>query len=455
MTQQPPHRGGRGAAAILTLAALLLSGLFSPLEAQTYRDAKGRLGQAISQKNFKAATEAVDDLIAINSKKSVEALISVGLKGNYYGIEQYIGGKILGMPAGEAYDRVCELASKSKNMKARVLLTLVLGTRQDKDAFRVVLQNLYDKEDAVILSALEKLQEKDHLGAIGHLIEALEFQEKRNRTDGLVAYEIRKTLLQLTREDIVRAVDWQNWWRSRKDNFVRPPANEKSGDRVTSVFKEPSEFFGIEVPAEKVVFLLDISGSMTIKDPAPEEPGDKGKDDKGHGGTGVGGRKKPKKPEKPSQEDIPESRQRLRRVQQELIQTIERLPDNAQFNIVIYNHEIASLSEKLLPANSRNRTKAINYVRSFKAEGETWTDHAMHHVFETPGLRAVFLLSDGAPKRDGQRLPTDPILKWIKEANRFSRVRIHTVGFEQAGSKMRKFMGAIARQNHGKYVELK
>ena len=98
---------------------------------------------------------------------------------------------------------------------------------------------------------------------------------------------------------------------------------------------------------------------------------------------------------------------------------------------------------------------AINYVRSFKAEGETWTDHAMHHVFETPGLRAVFLLSDGAPKRDGQRLPTDPILKWIKEANRFSRVRIHTVGFEQAGSKMRKFMGAIARQNHGKYVELK
>jgi hypothetical protein len=53
------------------------------------------------------------------------------------------------------------------------------------------------------------------------------------------------------------------------------------------------------------------------------------------------------------------------------------------------------------------------------------------------------------------KLPHEPILDWIQEANRFSRVRIHTIGFEQAGATMRKFMKAIAKQNHGEYVELR
>ena len=74
---------------------------------------------------------------------------------------------------------------------------------------------------------------------------------------------------------------------------------------------------------------------------------------------------------------------------------------------------------------------------------------------EATKLRAIFLLSDGAPKRDGERLDVDPILEWVREANRFARIRLHTVGFEQAGSKMRKFMRRLAKQNHGDYVELK
>ena len=163
----------------------------------------------------------------------MDALISIGLRGDYYGIERYIGGKIMGIPDGPLLDHVCELASKSKNPKARVLLTLVLGTRTEKSAFKAVMQNLFDKEDGVVLAAGEKIQEKDHTGAIGFLIEALSYQEKRGRLDGLVAYEIRRALKQLTREDMVRVADWKNWWKPREDSFVRPPEGDDSDEQVT------------------------------------------------------------------------------------------------------------------------------------------------------------------------------------------------------------------------------
>ncbi len=404
----------------------------SPASAESVREARGRLAASIVKKDFPGATAAVDALMEIGTPKAMEALISVGMKGDYYGLEQYIGGRILGLPKGEAFERVCELASAEPNPRARVLLTLALGMRPEGSAFTALLQNLFDKDDGVVLAAIEKVQEKDSTASIGPLIDGLAYQEKRGRADGLLAFEIRKTLLQLTREDIVRSEDWRNWWDPRKENFERPPEGAAEGV-VTSVYKDPSRFFGIEVPSEKVVFLLDVSGSMSEVDPAPEESGDDA------GGRGP----------------IPESRQRLRRIQRELIRTIEMLPEKTQFNIITFCHEILPLEEHLLPANSRNKSKAISFIRDFEANGETWTDHALLRAFEVEGLRAIFLLSDGAPRRGDTPLDTEPILEWLREANRFSRVRIHTIGFEQAGKSMRAFLKRIAVLNHGEYRELR
>jgi len=424
-------------------------------QAESLSAARDRLAAAIQKKDFPAATSAVDSLIEMDSAEAIEALVSLGLKGDFYGVERYIGGRILGLPEGAAFDRACELASRSKDPKVRVLLTLVLGTRSEASAYRAVLQNLYDKDDGVVLAALEKLREKDQVGSIGHLIEALAHQEKQGRADGLIAYELRTLLLQLTREDIVRADDWRNWWKPREEGFQRPEGDAKETDRkVTSVYREPPTFFGREVPAEKVVFLLDISLSMAIRDPAPEEIG-AGEQEGGRGGTAVPKPPEEDPPEEPAPTDIPLARERLARVKAELIQTIERLPEKTQFTIVTFNHEIVAMSETLLPATDRNKQKAIDFVRAMKPNGETWTDHALSKAFETPGLRAIFLLSDGAPRRDEVLLPTEPILEWIREANRFARVRIHTVGFEQAGKSMRKFLRAVSAQNNGTYTELR
>lgn len=452
-----PRRIPRTIALGSTLA--LLAALALPAFAESVSQARSRLAAAIQKKSFPEATSAVDSLIEMETPDAMEAMISVGLKGDYYGLEQYIGGRILNLPEGEAFERVCELASESPDSKARVLLTLVLGERKDGSANKAVIQNLFDKDDGVVLAALEKLVKKDDIQVIGHLIEALAHREKLGELDGIIAYEIRKLLLQLTHEDIVRVADWRNWWEPRKENFQRPDAKAPTKERVTSVHKEPPVFFGTEVPAEKIVFLLDVSLSMAIRDPAPEEIEDPKGEGQGQGGTSVPKPKEEEEGEDPSEEpvptDIPVSRERLHRVKAELIQTIERLPEKTQFTIIIFNHQIQAFSEDLLPATDRNKQKAIEFVQGMQPDGETWTDHALVRAFETPGLRAIFLLSDGAPRRNEVLLPTEPILQWVAEANRFARVRIHTVGFEQAGKSMRKFLRAIAFKNNGKYTELR
>ena len=125
------------------------------------------------------------------------------------------------------------------------------------------------------------------------------------------------------------------------------------------------------------------------------------------------------------------------------------------FNIITFNHEIKSLAQGLKKATSRNKREAINYVKNFQAQGETWTDHALREAFSASNLRAIFLLSDGAPRRDNTLLETGPILQWVREANRFRRVRLNTVGFAQAGKSLRAFMRSLAKQNNGEYIELK
>ena len=73
---------------------------------------------------------------------------------------------------------------------------------------------------------------------------------------------------------------------------------------------------------ERVVFVLDTSISMQIKDPPPP-PDENGE---GKGGSGRGTTRVKKKVKKPGETyEIPDSRMRLRRVQRELLRLIDRL----------------------------------------------------------------------------------------------------------------------------------
>ncbi|MFQ5654395.1 MAG: hypothetical protein ACE5GW_06660 [Planctomycetota bacterium] len=410
---------------------------------------KKELSQSLRSRDISSAGHAIDALIKIGTAEAVDVICDVGLRADLYEFERAVGRQLIHIENPAGLQRLCRLANKHKDFRVRVILTLVLTQRPEAEAYKAVLTSLYDTMDSVVLTALEGLQRKNSLSSVDHLIRALKFQEEKGRTEGLVAYEIRRTLLKITGEDLTRADDWKNFWEPRKDTYVRPPA-DRVKERVTSVRKEPALFFGIEVPADRVVFILDVSDSMKIKDPLPEEPGAGGKKDPR--GTGVGRGKKEKKPDP---RDLPASRMRLTRVQKELIAVLRKLPPTTRFNIVTFNHEIGTFQEGLVMAGSSNKQRAIEFVRGFNATGETWTDQALEVAFGIPEVVAFFLLSDGAPRRNNQLLPIEPILEWVREENRFRRIRVNTVGFLQAGSNLRRFMRRLAHQNNGQYKELR
>ena len=158
---------------------------------------------------------------------------------------------------------------------------------------------------------------------------------------------------------------------------------------------------------------------------------------------------------KPRQEEIPDSRMRLWRVQNELMKVIDKLPSDTHFNIITFNHEIGYFRQGLVPASRTNKMRAIQFVRDFAPEGETYTDEALKAALDIPGVNAIFLLSDGAPRRNDRLLDTEQILDWVDRENRFRRVRINTVAFEQGGRSMKRFMKSLALRNNGKYKGLR
>ena len=120
----------------------------------------------------------------------------------------------------------------------------------------------------------------------------------------------------------------------------------------------------MEVVAKNVIFLLDVSGSMEKIDALPEEPGTSNPVEPVWGAPDT---------DKPKDMAPNPARQRLKRVQNELIRTIEKLPDDVMFNIITFNHEIKMMSQGLKKATGRNKREAITYVHNFEAQGETWT----------------------------------------------------------------------------------
>ena len=396
------------------------------------------------------ATKALDGLAKIATEEAVDVLVQVGLSQDNYDMERHVGGLIRGLPEGLGFKRACLHATKAKDYKVRVVLTLALGSRRELEAFTALVTNLHDPYDSVVLASLETVAKKNHLGAVPHLIKALELQEQRGKVDTTVWLETRKALLDLTGMDFSFAKDWSNFWAANGKNFKKVETSEKSRG-VTSVVKDPPTFFGDEVISKHVVFVIDVSKSMEQRDPLPEEGvADKDKD---KGRTSVGGANK-KKPKPEKKKEIPESRMRLRRVQKELIAAIDKLKPETRFSIIAFNHEVKPWKDSLVAANNKYKREAIKFVEAFKPDGQTSTDLALKAAFDIKGVDTIFLLSDGKPRRQDP-IPPDPIRAWVKETNRFRRVRVHTVAFEQTAGSFKKFMSKMAKQNNGNYKELR
>jgi len=233
------------------------------------------------------------------------------------------------------------------------------------------------------------------------------------REQGRLAAEIADALADLTGEAFgLDAKAWDRWWRrARGRGFECPPA---AGPRPTQL---QEGFFGMSIESDRVVFVIDLSGSM----------------------RGA----------------------KLDAVRGELILAIRRLSDAAKFNVVLlgcaedgtYDRSRRVWEKSMQPATEAARARAIEFVRAQEARGYTNLFDALSVAFEDPEADAIYLFSDGGASR-GTFVWADEILEQVAAMNRFRKIRIHSVQAVAADARdwQTRLMKGLAEGSGGRFL---
>lgn len=317
--------------------------------------------------------------------------------------------------------------SKDRSWRVRILLLeAISGTAQEAEDWAAVEQALHkDRQDEVRIAAAQILGRSRRDEAIDPLIVAMEKLDKKR---GSVWEALRAELARLTGANMDAGIDYRNYWEGRKANPDAPPPDGGCGGGMGTV-----TLFGRKIHCQRVVFIIDISGSMLSIDPMSQE----------------------ELRTSPRGGELDPNRTRMKRAQRELVKVLRGLPKSTKFNIVSYSSDVDFFRpEGLHSLNGPNTDAAVKWVEGLESNGVTVTDYAIESAFDQiEGARCFYLLSDGFATHDGKTpVATDVILNMIREKNRFRRVAIHTLGFMQAD---RAMMQAVAKETGGTYSDIK
>lgn len=226
----------------------------------------------------------------------------------------------------------------------------------------------------------------------------------------------------------IRAEDvgtWREFWERERDGFAVAPRVERRTDADATT----TGFFGIPVRGSRIVFVIDVSGSMQTEITANVE-----------GTTDAA------------------TATRLDWAKRELWNAVRELPSTARFSVVVFASNVHRWGRSFPPATRSTRSDLRQMLSTLAAEGATnlWgaldaaigvSDAAWGRV-EDEGADEVFLLTDGFPSAGDVTSP-DAIVEAVRDANRYRRVRIHSVSLAgDAG-----FLRRLATENGGTFVQ--
>ena len=333
-------------------------------------------------------------------------------------------------------------------------------------AFREgVTKLLDDPQWQVQTAAIEAVAQLRPQAAVQPLIDLM-------RKSGRLRVECADALFRITGLDFGMDADrWQTQWTTLMSiEGWRIPTDEELAKKAASRKKydalygrtegTTNAFAGIPTTSTNVLFVIDVSGSM---DDLVVEI-DKFRDYK--------------------------DRKRFTIVQTELLNTIETLTADTNFNILSFASDTKAWKPRLVPANVVNRDSAQSFVRRLKPiggnesqelaasglggsanleAGKTNTLKALLYGFgvdpDKPPkptvtgidkkalkrpLDTIYFLSDGRPST-GKLLEPDEILAEIRKHNEQYKLVIHTIAI---GDFQKGFLQKLAQENGGVFVDL-
>ncbi len=273
------------------------------------------------------------------------------------------------------------------------------------------------------IDALAKLRSRD---AIGVLIERLAVE------DGRLQGDVNDALQSLTGQRFASRPElWRQWWQDNAAGFEVPPA-PADGYLSAALEGVGTSFFGIPLESDRVLFVLDVSGSMN--EPMFQRSG-----------TGD--------PER-------EGETRLSVAKRELTKAISSIANGGVFNVVLYAADVENWQNRLVVMDDETRAEVLAWLAALNAVGGTNVYGAMQRAFDVaeveegdtwsdPRVDTIFLLSDGQPSV-GVTTDAEEILAMVAERNRSAGIVINTIGISNEHNAY--LMRSLAEQNEGTYA---
>ncbi len=333
----------------------------------------------------------------------------------------------------EAWEAQLFTYAASPNDDLRRTAMSVLATKQDAARLPIYLQGLQHPDWATRAIALSWLVRSNSKEAVTAIIERYQTEPPESRMAADCGDTLRKMTGQPLQDD---PQAWNTWWTNVKSTFEFP----KSKGPKTSSTKRPEavsgtqapQFYGIEVRSQRVIFVVDVSGSM--KEPMV------GADYEGE--------------------------PRIDAARAELAKIFEALTPNTLFNIITFSDSVvpwldgvddseevgtgnkggarkgpatgpkkpdtrdektrARDAEKQKAADELLRKKATEYVGRLNADGGTNIHDALEEAFRDESVDTIFFLSDGMPS-SGKEVDPQVIRDVIQRWNGSRRLKINCI----------------------------
>ncbi len=220
---------------------------------------------------------------------------------------------------------------------------------------------------------------------------------------------------------------WREQWEFAKRDWDEDKvvAGGDGDDKKGSTFvwkadpdaaQSPS-YFGVEIISKKLVFIIDISGSMAAEVTVPNDDGGK------------------------------TTMRRIDLAKRELIRAVDLLEPRTRFNIIKFSNTPSTWSKKLQLISKKSAKSARRYAEGLAPNGSTNIFDSLEMVLEAGEVDTIYLLTDGAPSAGRITTPAG-ILSEIKKMNAEYQVTIHTIAMAYESN----FLRDLAEQNHGQYV---
>jgi von Willebrand factor type A domain len=243
--------------------------------------------------------------------------------------------------------------------------------------------------------------------------DAIEFlSELQTQLDGQLHFEIEKLLAVVTESDFQGDAARFARWQQRSDpQVVLTSEVSGSGSDGRMRLGKAQQYYGIDIRAKRMMFIIDNSGSMKEAD---------------------------------------EGVSRLYRAKYELVQAIDNLPNDAQFAILFYSDAVHLWRSQLVNATPGNKRDAIDFVGRLGCGNKTNTHGALRQSLEFDNeLEAVFLLTDGRPTT-GEIVIPQGIIADIVHRNRFRNLHFNTIGISLDFS-TEQFLKTLAENSGGEF----